>query len=89
MGSHHRDVGVGDGQDEGGAEGCCSHGAEALGVALEVGHGTGGDDGVGGQEGGQVGFHTNGPHAWAATAVGDAEGLVQVQMAHVCTDVPW
>ena len=39
--------------------------------------------GVAGQEGHQVGHHTHGADTGAATAVGDAEGLVQVQVAHV------
>ncbi len=30
---------------------------------------------------------TNWSHAWAATTVGDAEGLVEVQVAHVRADV--
>ena len=33
-------------------------------VALKVGVGAGGDDGVGGQEGGQVRLDANGAHAW-------------------------
>ena len=87
MGTHHGDVGIGDGQDEGGAKGRRSHDAEGLAVILEVGHGSSGDDGVGGQEGGQVSLHTNRSHAWAAAPMGDAEGLVQVQMAHIRPDV--
>jgi hypothetical protein len=40
-----------------------------------------------GHEGSQVRLDTNGAHAWAAAAVWDAEGLVQVQVAHVSADV--
>jgi hypothetical protein len=29
----------------------------------------------------------DGSHAWATSSVWDAEGLVQVQVAHVCTNV--
>ena len=85
--AHHGDVGEGDGQDEGGAEGGGSHDPKGLAVALEVGHGPGGDHGVGGKEGSQVGTHSNGTHAWTTPAVGDAEGLVQVQVAHVSPDL--
>jgi hypothetical protein len=34
-----------------------------------------------------VGFDANGAHAWATASVRDAEGLVQVQVAHVSTNV--
>ena len=87
MGAHHGDVGVGDGQDEGGAEGGGCHGSEALAVVLEVGHGSGGDDGVRGQERRQVSLHSDRAHAGAATSVWDAEGLMQVQVTHVGSDV--
>jgi hypothetical protein len=55
-------------------------------VALEVWVGAGGHHGVGGQEGRQVGLHADGAHARAAAAVRDAEGLVQVEVAHVGAD---
>ena len=42
---------------------------------------------VRGQEGCQVRLHANGAHAWASTSVRDAEGLVEVEMAHVSTNV--
>ena len=45
-----------------------------------------GNDGVGRQEGCQVALHADGAHAWTTAPVGDAEGLVQVQMAHVCSN---
>ena len=43
---------------------------------------------MGGQELHQVLGHGNGPHPRAAPAVGDAKGLVQIQMAHVNADFP-
>lgn len=46
------------------------------------------DDGVAGQEGGEVLGHTNGAHTRPAATVRDAEGLVQVEVAHVGTDPP-
>lgn len=36
---------------------------------------------------GRADLDTNGSHAWATTAVGNAEGLVEVQVAHVRADV--
>ena len=42
---------------------------------------------VTGQEGSQVCFSAHGANTWAATTVGDAEGLVQIQVRHVATDV--
>mmetsp|Transcript_31644 Transcript_31644/g.62603 ORF Transcript_31644/g.62603 Transcript_31644/m.62603 type:complete len:499 (-) Transcript_31644:2274-3770(-) len=44
------------------------------------------DDSVSGQEGSQVLPHTDRPNARAAASVGNREGLVEVQMAHVGTD---
>ena len=87
--AHHGDVGVGDWQDEGGAIGRRRQHAKALLVTLELWQGPRGYKGVGGQEGRQVSLHSNGAHARAATAVGYAEGLVQIQVAHVCTDDAW
>jgi hypothetical protein len=46
-----------------------------------------GDDWVCGHEGGQVCLDADRSHAGAASSVWDAEGLVQVQVAHVCTNV--
>ena len=54
LGAHHGDVGVGDGQDERGAEGRGRHRAERLLVALEVGQRAGGHQRVRWQEGRQV-----------------------------------
>lgn len=39
-----------------------------------------------GQVGGQVCLDTNGTHTRATTTVRDAEGLVQVQVAHISTN---
>jgi len=39
-----------------------------------------------GQEGCQMGAHRNRPHARPAAAVGDAEGLVQIDVGHVATE---
>ena len=36
LSTHHGDVGKGDGQDERGSVGCCGHGSEGLGVALQI-----------------------------------------------------
>ena len=47
---------------------------------------TRGDDGVRGQEGCEVSLDSDGSHAGAASTVRDAEGLVQVQVAHVGAD---
>ena len=55
-------------------------------VGGEAREAAGGDDGVGRQEGRQVGAHADGAHARAAAAVRDAEGLVQVQVAHIRPD---
>jgi hypothetical protein len=46
-----------------------------------------GDHWVRGHEGRQVRLDADGAHAWAATTVWDAEGLVQVQVAHVSANV--
>ena len=61
--------------------------AEPQGAA-EMGAGAGGRAGLGhqrmvGQEGRQVRPHRHRTHARATAAVGDAEGLVQVQVRHV------
>ena len=55
--AHHGDVGVGDGQNEGGAIGSGCHDAKGLVIALEAGQGARGDQRVGGQEGRQVCLH--------------------------------
>ena len=36
-----------------------------------------------GQEGGEVGSYSDGSHAWSATPMRDAEGLVQIQVRYV------
>jgi hypothetical protein len=87
LGAHHGDVGVADGQDERGAKGRGGHGAKGRHLGRLVGQRARGDDRVAGQEGRQVGLHADGAHAGPAAAVGDAEGLVQVEVAHVGADV--
>ena len=82
VGSHQRDVGPGDGQDR----------SRAIGRSRD-GAGTGGGTGVWvervvWQERGQVGAHRNRAHAGAASAVRDAERLVQVQVADVAAEPP-
>ena len=49
---------------------------------------TGWDDRVCGQEGSEVRLDSDRTHAWAASSVGDAEGLVQVQVAYIGSDEP-
>ena len=36
-----------------------------------------------GQEGGEVGSYSDGSHAWSATPMWDAEGLVQIQVRYI------
>jgi len=47
------------------------------------------DDWVCGHEGCEVRLDADGTHAWTTTAVGDTEGLVQVEVTHVSTNVAW
>lgn len=44
---------------------------------------------MGGEERGQVSFDPNGAHSRTSTAVRNAEGLVQVEMADVCSNDAW
>ena len=75
LGAHHAAVHPADGQHSGIAQRRCGHRAHAVdrqaarGVAWQVGH--------------QVFHHAHRAHAGAAAAVRDAEGFVQVQVAHV------
>ena len=41
------------------------------------------------QEWGQMSCHGNRAHSRATTAMGDAEGLVQVEMADIGAKAPW
>ena len=76
---HHLDVHPRDGQDRRAAprrRRHRAHGARAAGA----------DHGVAREEGRQLGVDADGAHAGAAAAVGDAERLVQVEVAHVGAD---
>ena len=55
-GPHHLDVGPGDGQDGGGPEGGGADHPKGPGLLAHVGGGASADDGMGGEEGGQVGL---------------------------------
>ena len=78
--AHHLDVGVRDRENGRRRERGRSDGANGLFT-------TGGDDRVGGEEGSKVRLDTDGSHARATATVGDTEGLVQVEMAHICAIV--
>ena len=80
LGAHHADVGPGDGQDAGAAPRRGRHGADGRSTAS-------GHQRVTGQERRQMGGHADGTHARAAAAVGDAEGLVEVEVADVGAEV--
>ncbi|CAH0038163.1 unnamed protein product [Clonostachys rhizophaga] len=86
LAAHHEDVGVADGQDGRAAPGSGADGrdggrlarlAAVLGVGLRVA----------GEEGGEVAADADGTYSRAAAAVGDAEGLVEVEVADVGADV--
>ncbi len=76
VGSHHGEVHPGDGQDAGAAPGGAADGAG--GAAFE--------QSVAGEEGGKVLGDADGTDAGTATAVGDAEGFVEVEVADVGAD---
>mmetsp|Transcript_20222 Transcript_20222/g.43799 ORF Transcript_20222/g.43799 Transcript_20222/m.43799 type:complete len:389 (-) Transcript_20222:246-1412(-) len=76
--THHADVHPADGENGGRAPGGSSHGTH---LAAAV------DDGMVGEERGEVGGDADGADAGTTATVGDAEGLVEVEMAHVCADV--
>mmetsp|Transcript_2617 Transcript_2617/g.7893 ORF Transcript_2617/g.7893 Transcript_2617/m.7893 type:complete len:987 (-) Transcript_2617:315-3275(-) len=86
LGAHHGDVRVRDWQDQRGPVWSRSHAAEGLSVRLEVGVCPRRDDRVRRHERRQVGLDADGSHSWTASSVGDAERLVQVQVAHVSSD---
>mmetsp|Transcript_6016 Transcript_6016/g.23375 ORF Transcript_6016/g.23375 Transcript_6016/m.23375 type:complete len:875 (+) Transcript_6016:760-3384(+) len=86
-GSQHLYVHPRDGQDARAAEGRRGDGTatlrpHVLAFAAHL------DDRMTGQEGRQVLGHSNGPDARSAAPVGDAEGLVEVQVADVRADEP-
>ena len=70
-GSHHADIHPGNGEDAGAAPG---GGADPAGVAAA------------GEEGGEVHRDADGPDAWPASAVGDAEGFVGIEVADIGSD---
>src|SRR5690606_28333188 len=74
--THQADVHPGDRQDAGAAERC---GADRAFLARHLR--------VAGQEGRQVGLHADRADARTAATVGDAEGLVQVQVGHVAAEL--
>ncbi|MND92094.1 hypothetical protein D3C80_842380 [compost metagenome] len=76
----HGDVHPADGQNAGRAERGGRHGAVVTALFICLDHG------VAGHEGGQVLLHADGAHARAATAMGNGEGLVQVEVRHVSAD---
>ena len=81
---HHANVGPGDGQDRAAADGRRAHRADrpasqaAGAVRLPYGR-----EGVPWKEGCEMGGDRDRPHARTAAAVGDAERLVEVQVADV------
>ena len=78
--AQHLDVTVGDREEHGRTPGCRCHGRDAFVAA-------GGDDRMRGEELAEVLRHADRTYARAAAAVRHCEGLVQVQVADVRTDV--
>ena len=87
-GSHHLDVGPGDGQDGGRPVRRGADHSERFCLLAQVDGAARGDDGVGGQEGSQVGLDSDGSHAGPSSTVRDAERLVEVEVRHVGAIVP-
>ena len=92
LGSHHLDVKVRDGEDGGGSKGSAGDGASGLGnadsglsVSAEVSGGLGVDD-VSGEVGGEVRSNADGTNSGSSSSVGNAESLVEVQVANISTD---
>src|SRR5690606_4797099 len=79
LGAHERDVGPGDGQHPGRAVPGGGDGWPAVGV---------GGGGVAGQEGDEVLPHRHRPDTGTATAVRDAERLVEVEVGDVPAELP-
>mmetsp|Transcript_28308 Transcript_28308/g.91616 ORF Transcript_28308/g.91616 Transcript_28308/m.91616 type:complete len:458 (+) Transcript_28308:216-1589(+) len=78
--THHLDVHPGDREDGCGAPGSSRDRADAM-LATSDAHR------VVGKEGSELLVHSDGAHAWSSTPVRNAEGLVQVQVADVSSDV--
>ena len=86
--AHERDVGPRDRQDarraERGSRDGSDHGSETV-VLMSIGTGAR-HDRMGGEERGQMGAHRHGSDAGTSTTMRDAEGLVEVEVAHVRTE---
>src|SRR5690606_19246569 len=74
--AHHADIGPRDGENTGAAPGSRRYGGNGLVAA-------GPDHAMARQERGQVRGGADGAHARTAAAVGNAEGLVQIEVAYV------
>ena len=81
FGPHQRNVGPGDRQDAGAPIGRGGNRPDRL-LASHLFH-----HWMTWEERGEVSRHSNGPHAGTAASVRDTEGLMQVEMAHVGTEV--
>ena len=84
-GTHHRDIRPGDTQDTGRSPGCGRHrayGARRPGGGVDAAYYR-----VIGQIGREMRFHAYRPHAGAAAAVRNGEGLVQVDVHHIGADL--
>lgn len=79
LATEHLDVSPGNGVD---ARGTIRSGRDGC----DRGRATGGDDGVRGKEGGEVGFTRDGADTGTATAVRDGEGLVEVSVGYITPD---
>ena len=81
LGAHHAAIHPADGQHGGIAQRRRRHSTHAVdfqatrGMTWQVRH--------------QIFHHTNRAHAWAATAVGNAESFVQVEVTHIATKFAW
>jgi len=78
LGTHHGNVSPCDGQYGGTAEGRCRHDIRLPAAPPTTGHR------MAGQELSQMLTHPDRAHARATAAVGNAEGLVQIQVGDVC-----
>ena len=87
LAAHHGNIHEADGQNEGGPPGGGRNGAEWDGGLLGSGKSPCRHYGVSGEEGGEMCLYTDRTHPRASPPVGDAEGLVEVEVAHVGADV--
>ena len=81
--------GGGGGEDGGGAVGRSAHHPEGPGLLAHVGGRPCCNDGMGGKERCQMGFHTNRAHSGATTTMRNAEGFVKVEMRDITAIVSW